>query len=48
MATTKYNICSKAETEREVATFKESLKIEEATCNINEIEREIREQTKST
>ena len=30
MATTKYNICSKAETEREVAAFKESLKIEEA------------------
>ena len=41
-----YNICSKAEIEREVAAFKESLKLDEA--HINEIERETREQTKSS
>ena len=41
--TIEYNICSKAEIEREVAAFKGSLKLDEA--HVNEIERETREQT---
>ena len=45
IVTKEYNICSKNETEREVAAFKESLKIDEA--GINAIEIETREQTKS-
>ena len=44
--TAEYNICSKAEIEREVAAFKESLKTDEA--HIYDIERDTREQTKST
>ena len=44
--TIEYNICSKAEIEREVAAFKESLKLDEA--HINEIERETTEQAKSS
>ena len=42
---TEYNICSKDMIERELAAFKESLKIDEA--GINGIESETREQTKS-
>ena len=44
--TIEYNICSKAEIEREVATFKKSPKHDEV--HINETERETREQTKSS